>query len=99
MTDPFIKEADKLCAIGQAGNRQRDALGRGQPSRRDLLLIIGELQSLLGQIQAVDTDRNQRREDDKQPLFKRAHELCIDARSFDPPIEGGSRRGWPWGKP
>lgn len=69
---------------------------RKSPSRRDLLLVIGELQNLIGEIQAVDNDRNQRREDDKQPLFKKAHQLCVDARSFDPPLEGGSRAGWPY---
>lgn len=75
---------------------RRDHLGRKEPSRRDLLLVIGELQNLLGRIQAADNDRNPNRQDDKGPLFEKALELCIDARSFDPPIEGGSRGGWPY---
>lgn len=83
---------------GKCWEREKRARKRKRPSRRDLLLVIGELQGLIGEIQAVDNDRNQRREDDKQPLFARAHELCVDARSFDPPIDGGSRAGWPYPK-
>ncbi len=77
---------------------KRDRLGRGEPTRRDLLLVIGELQNLIGEIRMVDNDRNPRRQDDKDPLFEQALTLCHDARAFDPPIEGGSRRGWPYGK-
>lgn len=77
---------------------KHDRLGRGEPTRRDLLLVIGELQNIIGNLKACDHDRNPRRQDDKDPLFAAAETLCIDARSFDPPVEGGSRRGWPYPK-
>lgn len=73
---------------------------RGKPTRRDLLLVIGELQNIVGQM--YSTYANDRAVDRAGPLKElsdRGHQLCSDARSFDPPIEGGSRRGWPYPGP
>jgi hypothetical protein len=71
---------------------------RGRPTRRDLLLVIGELQTLVGQTISAYSDRNPERARDIANFTGRAHDLCVEARSFDPPIEGGSRRGWPYPK-
>ncbi|WP_224005378.1 hypothetical protein [Paraburkholderia tropica] len=59
-----------------------------KPSRRELLIVITELQSLIGQAQgqhANDRDRNSF--EAGQKLLEQAHELCIQARSFDPPTD------------
>lgn len=65
---------------------------RRKPTRRDLLIVIGRLQDIVGAIKAVDHDRNQNRADDKEPLFKKAFDLCVEARSYEPPIKDSG----PW---
>lgn len=72
---------------------------RSKPTRRDLLIVIGKLQDLIGE--ARGTHENDRRPphafERAQDQLREAHELCVDARSFDPPIEVDKRnkRGWP----
>lgn len=67
---------------------------RTKPTRRDLLLVIGHLQDIIGEIRGAAGDRNPDRAADIARLTMQGHKLCIEARSFDPPIEGGSKRGW-----
>jgi hypothetical protein len=70
---------------------------RRRPTRRDLLLVIGELQGLIGALAATyGNDRAIDRATGMETLAEKAHQLCIAARSFDPPIAGTSRRGWPY---
>lgn len=57
-----------------------------KPSRKALLFIIGELQQMAGRAQSIYlNDTSTERADRLLPLLKRMEELCIDARSFDPP--------------
>ncbi len=62
-----------------------------RPSRVDLLLVIGDLQGLVGDLAAAANDRNPNRARDIAELSARAHSLCVEARSFDPPVERHSR--------
>lgn len=71
------------------------AMKRRRPTRRDLLLVIGELQNVIGKISEGANDRNPSRAEDIADTVARGMRLCIEARSFDPPISGGSRGGWP----
>ena len=63
-----------------------------KPTRRDLLIVIGRLQRLIGFAKGANNDRNQNRFAHVDVALAVAHDLCIDARSFDPPVEGRS----PW---
>ncbi len=66
-----------------------------KPTRRDLLIVIGQLQTSIGRIaSAANNDRSQNRIEVVNEESDRAFELCIEARSFDPPIETKSRNGW-----
>lgn len=67
---------------------------RLKPSRRDLLLVIGHLQHLIGHAMSRFNDRNPNRQEDVEKALNKAFTLCIDARGFDPIVEGGSKRGW-----
>jgi len=63
-----------------------------KPTRRDLLLVIGDLQDILGALGATyGNDRSYGRAEPIQDLVKRGMDLCIQARSYDPPLEGS----WP----
>lgn len=66
-----------------------------KPTRRDLLIIVGRLQDLIGDAVAANGDRNINREEDLQNIFKRAHKLCVEVRSYDKPIE---KNLGPWGE-
>jgi hypothetical protein len=56
-----------------------------KPSRKQLLLAIGELQTLIGDAIALhNNDRNRHGFEQGQKALAEAFELCIDARSFDP---------------
>lgn len=59
-----------------------------KPSRTDLLGAISSLQGLIGRTMAVNNDRNPNRKAQVDDLLGRAHQLCIDARSDDPPSAG-----------
>ncbi len=54
-------------------------------SRKKLLAMIGELQNLIGLAQMQFNDRNPNRADDVMNALQKAHYLCIEARSTDPP--------------
>jgi hypothetical protein len=60
-----------------------------KPTRRDLLLVIGELQEIIGNIgSAYGNDRAADRAGPMQRLVAEGMRLCIAARSADPPLEG-----------
>lgn len=60
-----------------------------KPTRRDLLLVIGELQGIIGEISgAYLNDRGPDRAQLVMDAVSRGERLCIQARSFDPPITG-----------
>lgn len=57
-----------------------------KPSRKMLLLVIGELQTMIGNAQGIylnDTGRD--RADRLLPLLQDAFDLCVSARNFDDP--------------
>jgi hypothetical protein len=59
-----------------------------KPSRKDLLKVIAELQRLVGAAHGLHgNDRNRMGFEDGQKRLEEAHELCIQARSFDPPTD------------
>ena len=70
---------------------------RQKPTRRDLLLVIGRLQDLIGLALAENNDRNPNRVEDTTDALNKAHELCVTARGYDPPMSQRppNVRGWP----
>lgn len=66
-----------------------------KPTRRDLLVVIGRLQGIVGKAAGlVLNDRAKERAHVVADMLQEAHDLCIKARGFDEPIE--SNLG-PWG--
>jgi len=65
-----------------------------KPTRRDLIVIIGRLQNMIGAADAANNDRNPNRQAQAHDMLLRAMDLCITARGFDPPIEDSG----PWGE-
>lgn len=61
-----------------------------KPTRRDLLIIVGELQGCIGRIMVASVDRNQNRASDVERITREAHTLCVGARRFDPPLDGAT---------
>ena len=60
-----------------------------RPTRRDLLLVVGELQDIIGEIGAVyANDRSAERAKPIQDLVRRGMDLCIRATAHDPPLSG-----------
>lgn len=58
-----------------------------KPDRRQLLKVIGELQDLIGQASARHgNDRDPLGYEAGQKALEKAHNLCIEALSFDPPM-------------
>jgi hypothetical protein len=67
------------------------------PTRRDLLVVIGRLQDLVGMAHAgYGNDRSPDRATVVTGALDAALKLCIEVRSSDPPITG---RLGPWGEP
>lgn len=66
-----------------------------KPTRRDLLIVIGRLQNLIGIARGANNDRNRERQAQVDGRLEEAHNLCIEARSFDPPLEDTG----PWSGP
>jgi hypothetical protein len=63
-----------------------------KPTRRDLLLVIGELQDIIGHIgSSYDNDRGPDRAQLVRDGVERGLKLCFLARSYDPPLSGS----WP----
>lgn len=59
-----------------------------KPTRKDLLMVITELQKLVGQaMSAHGNDRDRHGFERGQKTLEKAHELCIQARAFDPPTD------------
>lgn len=57
-----------------------------KPNRRQLLRVIGELQDLIGRANALHAnDRDPNGFEKAQAALDEAFQLCLDARSFDPP--------------
>lgn len=61
-----------------------------KPSRRVLLRVVGECQSLFGQLGAAANDRNPNRAADIDRIVREGCELCVRARSFDAPDDAPS---------
>ncbi len=69
---------------------------RRRPTRRDLLVVVGRLQDLVGS--ALICHGNNRDPDGfekGQQVLQEAFDLCTEARSQDPPIEPPSG---PWAR-
>lgn len=63
-----------------------------KPTRKDLLAVITELQNLVGTaMSAHANDRDPAGFEKGQKALEQAHELCILARSYDPPIDHEDR--------
>ena len=54
-----------------------------RPTRRDLLVVVGRLQDLVGEARAAFHDRNPNRQEETDSALYRALMLCIDARSHE----------------
>jgi hypothetical protein len=69
---------------------------RQKPTRRDLLIVVTRLQSLIsGAATAHGNDRDPSGFEKGQAALAEAFTLAVDARSFDPPLDGAvSRHGW-----
>mgnify|MGYP001593899613 FL=1 len=60
-----------------------------RPTRRDLLIVIGRLQSMIGHARGLHgNDRSQTSFARAQAVLGVAHELCIAALGEDPPMDG-----------
>lgn len=64
--------------------RRRDA--NPVPTRRDLLIVIGRLQDLVGEAKARLHDHNPDREAQVRAALDAAHDLAVHARSQEPPV-------------
>lgn len=72
---------------------REDHVTRRKPTRRDLLVVIGRLQDLVGKaVQAHGDDRNPDGFQQGMESLEVAHELCIEVRSHEPPV----RDTGPW---
>jgi hypothetical protein len=58
-----------------------------KPTRRDLLIVVGRLQELVGHALSRNHDRNHNRQADVDGTLHEAIRLCIEARSYDPPLK------------
>lgn len=64
-----------------------------KPTRADLLSAIDSLQGLVGMARSTAAnDRNPHRAAQVDDYLKRAHDLCVEARSMDPPDAGHKGR-------
>jgi len=60
-------------------------MNKRRPTRRDLLVIIGRLQGLVGEATANNHDRNPNRYAETMGALEDAFDLCVEALSKDPP--------------
>ena len=96
VTDPDLDAPDGAVVDGYERVGDRWTRKR-RPTRRDLLIVIGVLQDAIGLARSrYDDDRNPNGLEKGNLVLDKAHELCVRARSGDPPIE--TRLG-PWGRP
>jgi hypothetical protein len=66
---------------------------RRRPTRRDLLIVIEQLQDIIGRARGANHDRNPNRFAEVDGLLSAAFDYCLKARNHDPPV--GSRPS-PW---
>lgn len=67
---------------------------RRKPTRKDLLVVIARLQDAIGEARMYyEDDRNPNGLEQGRAVLTRAHDLCIDASSYDPPK---SKLRGPW---
>jgi hypothetical protein len=71
---------------------QRNATVKRKPTRRDLLIVVGRLQGLVGHALSRNHDRNPNRQAEVDGTLHEAVRLCIVARSYDPPLKDSG----PW---
>lgn len=57
-------------------------------TRKQLLIALGDCQTLFGQIAAAASDRNPHRASDIERLTTKGFDLCLTVRNTEPPIEG-----------
>ena len=61
---------------------------RRKPTRRDLLVVVSRLQTLIGRAHAcAGNDQDKNRLANTQGVLNEAFELCLAARSQDPPAD------------
>lgn len=59
-----------------------------KPSRRELLKVITELQTMISRGRSLHAnDRNPHGFEQGQNILEEAFNLCLDARSYDPPTD------------
>ncbi len=77
----------KNCSVARSrSNAGLEVSFKKRPHRRDLLKVITKLQTLIGKAQALHgNDRNPNGFEQGQDTLNEAFNLCLDARSFDPP--------------
>ena len=69
---------------------------RRKPTRRDLLVVIGRLQDIIGRAKGISwDDRDPDRQDHLQKTLEEGFELCVEVIAQDPPIEPSG----PWSAP
>lgn len=87
----FISTATKLSAPSIVGSDRKTAVAMivsKKPTRRDLLKVVTELQALISKGRSLHgNDRNPHGFEQGQNVLQEAFELCIAARSFDPPTD------------
>ena len=59
-----------------------------KPTRKDLLRVIGQMQDLVGQAKAIYLNDRGERAERIIPVLEQAHDLAIQATSYDPPVSG-----------
>lgn len=62
-----------------------------RPTRRDLLVVVGRLQTLISRLESAANDRNPNRAAWIAGIAREWFNLCVAARSYDTPVDGG-----PW---
>jgi len=59
-----------------------------KPTRRDLLVVIGRLQNIIGCAKGISwNDRDPDRQEHVQAVLKEGFDLCIEVTAQDPPLE------------
>jgi hypothetical protein len=73
-----------------------NSLVRTRPTRRDLLIVLSRLQTIIGRSKSLaQNDRNPNRLENLLSQLDSGFDLCLDVLEFDPPMDGKrSRNGW-----
>ena len=92
-----LHRSDRAHAVSALPDIPDRAPPRRRPTRRDLLVLIGALQDVLGRaLSAHHDDRSQNQHGPISKMFEDALATCIEARSHDEPIV---TRAGEWGRP